>query len=144
MNNRRKVIVALAGALAAPFRSFAQQQGKVWRVGVLSIGSVSTAGHLVEAFFKGMSDLGYQEGGNVHYEVLYGEGSIDKFEQCAREHVSAKVDLIWASGTPAASAAQKQPRRSQSSSLSLAIPSIQSWSAALRPLEPNIQGCQAG
>jgi putative tryptophan/tyrosine transport system substrate-binding protein len=108
MNNRRKFIVALtAGALTAPFRSFAQQQGKVWRVGVLSIGSVSTAGHLVEAFFKGMSDLGYQEGGNVHYEVLYGEGSIDKFEQCAREHVSAKVDLIWASGTPAASAAQK-------------------------------------
>jgi putative ABC transport system substrate-binding protein len=51
--------------------------------------------------------LGYQEGLNVHCEVLYGEGSIDKFEQCAREHVSAKVDLIWASGTPAASAAQR-------------------------------------
>jgi putative tryptophan/tyrosine transport system substrate-binding protein len=108
MNNRRKFIVALgAGALAAPFRSFAQQQGEVWRVGVLSIGSASTARHLVEAFFKGMSDLGYREGLNVYYEVRYGEGSIDKFEQYAGEHVSAKVDLIWASGTPAASAAQK-------------------------------------
>jgi hypothetical protein len=63
MNNRRKLIVALtASALAAPFRSFAQQQGKVWRVGVLSIGSVSTARHLVEAFFKGMSDLGLPGG----------------------------------------------------------------------------------
>jgi len=31
MNNRRKVVIALgAGALAAPFGSFAQQQGKVW------------------------------------------------------------------------------------------------------------------
>jgi hypothetical protein len=34
MNNRRKLIVALgASVLAAPFGSFAQQQGKVWRVG---------------------------------------------------------------------------------------------------------------
>jgi putative ABC transport system substrate-binding protein len=91
MNNRRKFIVALgAGALAAPFHAFAQQQGKVWRVGVLSVGSASTAGHLVEAFFKGMADLGYQEGRNVHYEVCYGEGSIDKFEQYAREHVAPK------------------------------------------------------
>jgi putative ABC transport system substrate-binding protein len=108
MNNRRKFIAALgAGAFAAPFRSFAQQQGKLWRVGVLSVGSASTAHHLVEAFFKGMTDLGYREGRDVQYDVLYGEGSIDKFEQHAREHVGAKVDLIWASGTPAASAAQK-------------------------------------
>ena len=108
MNNRRKFIAALgAGALAAPFRSSAQQQGKVWRVGVLSIGSAPTAHHLVEAFFQGMTDLGYREGRDVRYEVRYGEGSIDKYEQYAREHVSANVDLIWASGTPAASAAQK-------------------------------------
>jgi putative ABC transport system substrate-binding protein len=108
MNNRRNFIVALgAGVLAAPFRSFAQQEGKVWRVGVLSIGSEATARHLVEAFFKGMADLGYQEGHNVHYEVRYGEGSIDRFERYAREYVSDKFDLIWTSGTPAATAAQK-------------------------------------
>ena len=34
MNILRKLIIALgAGALAASFASFAQQQGKVWRVG---------------------------------------------------------------------------------------------------------------
>src|SRR6478672_2536735 len=105
---RREFITALAaGALAAPFRSFAQQQGEVWRVGIMSIGSAATARHLVEAFFKGMTDLGYQEGRNVHYEVRYGEGSFEKFEQYAREYVDAKVDLIWTSGTPATTAAQK-------------------------------------
>ena len=37
MNNRRRLIVALgAGALTSPFGSFAQQQGKVWRIGFLS------------------------------------------------------------------------------------------------------------
>ena len=145
MNNRRKFIIGLgAGTLAAPFCSLAQQQDKVWRVGVLSIGSAATAGHLVEAFFKGMADLGYQEGRDVHYEVRYGEGSIDKFEQYAREHVSDKVDLIWTSGTPAATAAQKATRLvySRSSSLSSAIPFYSSWCAASRPLAPISPACR--
>jgi hypothetical protein len=48
MNNRRKFIAALgAGAFAAPFRAFAQPQRKLWRVGVLSIGSAPNAGHLL-------------------------------------------------------------------------------------------------
>ena len=104
---RRAFIALLGGAAAWPLAARAQQQGKVWRIGVLSIGSAATARHLVEAFLKGMADLGYQEGRNVHYEVRYGEGSFEKFEQYAREYASAKVDLIWASGTPAATAAQK-------------------------------------
>ena len=105
---RREFITLLGGAAATwPLAARAQQQGKVWQVGVLSIGSAATARHLVEAFFKGMADLGYQEGRNVHYEVRYGEGSFEKFEQYAREHLDAKVDLIWTSGTPATTAAQK-------------------------------------
>ena len=105
---RREFITLLGGAAAAwPLAARAQQQGKVWQVGVLSIGSAATARHLVEAFVKGMADLGYQEGRNVHYEVRYGEGSFEKFEQYAREHVDAKADLIWTSGTPATTAAQK-------------------------------------
>ena len=36
MNKRRRLIVALgASALAAPVPSFAQQQGKVWRIGAM-------------------------------------------------------------------------------------------------------------
>jgi putative tryptophan/tyrosine transport system substrate-binding protein len=105
---RRDFITLLGGAAAAwPTAARAQQQGKVWRVGVLSIGSAATARHLVEAFFKGMADLGYQEGRNVHYEVRYGEGNFETFEQYAREHVDAKVDLIWTSGTPATTAAHR-------------------------------------
>jgi putative ABC transport system substrate-binding protein len=105
---RREFIKLIGGAAVAwPLAVSAQQQGKVWQIGVLSIGSAATARHLVEAFSKGMADLGYQEGRNVHYEVRYGEGSFERFEQYAREYASAKVDLIWASGTPAATAAQK-------------------------------------
>src|SRR5260370_7825035 len=128
VNNRRKFRVACgAGALGAPFRSFGQPQGKVWRVGVLSVGSASTARHLVEAFFNSMADLGYEEGRNVHYEVRYGEGSIDKFEQYARELVGDRVDLIWPSGTPAPSPPHK------------ATPSIPAHSSLLaHPTYPNL------
>ena len=78
----------------------------------------------------------------MHYEVRYGEGSIDKFERYAREHVGDKVDLIWASGTPAATAAQNATASIPSSSLSSEIPSIQSWCAASRPLAPISPGCR--
>jgi putative ABC transport system substrate-binding protein len=108
MNNRRKLIAMLgAGVLATPLRAFAQQQGRIWRVGVLSIGSAMTARHLVDAFFNGMAELGYQEGRNLRYEVRYGESSIEKFEQYARELAAAEVDVIWTSGTPATIAVQK-------------------------------------
>jgi putative tryptophan/tyrosine transport system substrate-binding protein len=105
---RREFITLLGGAVVAwPLTARAQQPERMRRVGVLTFGTASTAGHLVEAFFKGMADLGYQEGRDVHYEVRYGEESNDKFDQHAREHVSAKVDLIWAASTLAATAAQK-------------------------------------
>jgi len=108
MTRRETVLALLAlGAAGRPLASFAQQQDKIWRIGVLSIGSVATARHLVEAFFKGLADLGYQDARNVHYEVRYGEGSVEKFERYAREHVSTNVDLIWTSSTPATLAAQK-------------------------------------
>jgi hypothetical protein len=110
---RREFITLLGGTVAWPLAARAQQQGKVWRIGVLSIGSAATARHLVEAFLKGMADLGYQEGRNVHYEVRYGEGSFEKFEQYARRvrqrqsrsnlglwhtrrHGSAKSDRVYA------------------------------------------------
>jgi hypothetical protein len=41
MNNRRKLLIALgagAGAVVTPFGSFAQQQGKVWRIDILVSG----------------------------------------------------------------------------------------------------------
>ena len=39
MSTRRELLIALgAGALTSPFRSFAQQQGKVWCVGLFHVG----------------------------------------------------------------------------------------------------------
>jgi ABC-type uncharacterized transport system substrate-binding protein len=125
--NRRAFITLLGGAAAAwPLAARAQQPGKVWRIGVLSIGSAATARHLVDAFFKGMADLGYHEGSNVHYEVRYGEASMEKFEQYAREYISAKTDLI-----PPPLRHKKRLRLFQSSSRSWATQCFHNWCAIL-------------
>jgi putative ABC transport system substrate-binding protein len=101
MNKRRKLVIALgAGALAAPFASFAQQQTKVWRIGWLSNASPANS-PFFDAFRGGMRDLGYVEGRNVVIDARWGEGSSDRIEQLAVELVKSKPDVIVTQGGPA-------------------------------------------
>ncbi len=110
MNNRRKLIVALgASALAAPLRAFAQQQGKVWRIGFLAPRSrpASLDSDIFGAFSNGMRELGYVEGKNLVIEWRFADGNFERLPGLAAELVQLKVDIILASGTPATNAAQK-------------------------------------
>ena len=100
MNNRRKLIIALgAGALAAPLASFAQQQGKVWRVAYLSSESASSHRLVVEALRAGLRDLGYEEGKNLVLEFRWAEGKLDRLPELAAELVRLKVDVIVTHGS---------------------------------------------
>ena len=107
MNNRRKLFVALgAGALTAPFASFAQQQGKVWRIGFLGAVSASGIAGWVEALRAGLRDFGYVEGKNLVIEFRWAEGKYERLPQLAAELVRLKVDIIVAQGTPGILAAK--------------------------------------
>ena len=95
MHNRRKLVFALgAGALAVPFRSFAQQPGKVWRIGFLGVASAS--GYVVEidAIRKGLRDLGYVEGRNILIESRWADGSPERLKEMAAELVALNCDVI--------------------------------------------------
>jgi putative ABC transport system substrate-binding protein len=106
MNNRRKLVIALgASALAAPFASFAQQQGKVWRIGYLHPGSASLAPIRFEPLRQGLQALGYVEGRNLVLEARWGEGNMDRLRMLATELVQLKVDVIVTGGEAAAVAA---------------------------------------
>ena len=110
MNHRRKLLIALgAGALAAPFGSFAQPQGKVWRVGLLATRRrpVSSDFDFIGPFMQGMRDLGYVEGKNLSIEWRFGDDQYDRMPGLAAELVRLKVDVIVAQGTAGISAAQK-------------------------------------
>ena len=110
MNNRRKLVIALgAGALTAPFSSFAQQQGKVWRVGFLASRArpVPVDFGLYGEFLRGMRELNYIEDKNLIIEWRFSEGRAELLPIFAAELVRLKVDVIVVPSTPAASAAQK-------------------------------------
>ena len=109
MNNRRKLMVALgAGALAVPLRSFAQQQGKVWRIGYIS--QRPGIDEQTEGLRKGLRELGYIEGQNLAIEWRFSKGKADLLPGLAAELVRLKVDCIVATGTlPTRAAKQATP-----------------------------------
>jgi len=109
MSNRRKLMIALgASALAGPV-AFAQQQGKVWRVGFLASRHVDflDSDYYYGPFRQGMRELGYVEGKNVIIDWRSAEGKFERLPGLATELVNLKVDVIVTAGTPATSAAQK-------------------------------------
>ena len=110
MNNRRKLVIAFgAGALSAPFGSFAQQQGKVWRVGFISpfLSGNSRQYQQFEVFKQQLRDLGQVEGKTIAFEYVSADGKYERLPALAADLVRRNVDVIMAAGgTPAATAAR--------------------------------------
>ncbi len=108
MVSRRRLLIALAAnSLAAPF-AFAQQQGKVWRIGYLFQGPRPTSleSHQLGAFQQDMRELGYVEGKNLTIEWRFAEDKPERFPALAAELVQLKVDVIVASQPAGIRAAQ--------------------------------------
>src|SRR5438093_8416650 len=73
----------------------AQQPTKVSRIGYVSgTGDPQTPGPRVEAFRRGLRDLGYIEGKNILVEYRYVEGKLDRVPRLVAELVQLKVDVL--------------------------------------------------
>src|SRR5262245_1628781 len=108
MINRRTFLCGLTlGWLSASLNAEGQQpqEGKVYRIGWLRAGQPTQA--WVDALEQGLRDRGYVDGQNVLMEFRFTDGSIDQLPQFAAELLRSKVDIILASGAPAALAAKK-------------------------------------
>jgi putative ABC transport system substrate-binding protein len=97
---------AIAGFLAMAIASacLAQAPPKVHRIGILATG---IAQHLIDAFLKGMNDLGYVEGKNLVIERRWTKGRDERYPALARELVEARVDVIFATNPFSARAARE-------------------------------------
>lgn len=106
---RRDLIVVLGGAaLATPLVSLAQQGGKLYRIGYLSLGSAAAEATRFDAFRAGLAALGYVEGRNLVIEARWLDGSeYDRLAELAAQLVALKVDLIVTYATPGVSAARR-------------------------------------
>ncbi len=106
---RRTFIAILAGGLlASPLATEAQQAGKVYRVGYLSIASGPSP--RTEALRQGLRELGYVEGKNITIEYRFAQDKVDRLRALATELVDLKVDLIVTGGPTATRAAQQATR----------------------------------
>jgi putative ABC transport system substrate-binding protein len=89
------------------FPAEAQQPKKVPRIALLSPVSPSVASPYIEAFRRGLRELGYTEGKNIVIEYRFAEGKLDLLPELAAELVRLKVEVIVVGGIPGALAAKK-------------------------------------
>jgi putative ABC transport system substrate-binding protein len=99
------IVVIILRVLAAPCTSHAQPPTHVHRIGRLS--SESSNPDNLEAFRQGLRDLGYVEGDNLVLELRYAEGQEERLPALAGELVRLPVEVLVATGAPAARAAQQ-------------------------------------
>lgn len=111
MNNRRKFIAALGGsALAASFASFAQQQGKVWRIAYIGPGRAATSASNMSAFKDGLRENGMLEGKHYVLEERYAEGNYDRFPALTDELLKLTPAVILANTIVSVRALQQATR----------------------------------
>jgi putative ABC transport system substrate-binding protein len=105
---RRQFIAAVTLSLvAAPFAAGAQQATKLFRVGVLSVGTRPSPTSPVSPFLEGLHELGWMEGKNLILESRYADFHQERLPDLVAELLRLKTDVIVALGTPAAAAAKK-------------------------------------
>ena len=110
MVTRRKLVLALGAGALAPLAGFAQDPGKVRRIGFLASRSRSTLSNpdvYYDAFMQGMRELGYVEGKNLIIEWRFADGKYERLPGFAVELVQMKVDIIVTHGVPGTQAAQR-------------------------------------
>lgn len=102
-----------ASALTASFASFAQPQGRVWRIGFLVQRHLDLVDSdiLYGPFRQGLQELGYVEGKNLIIEWRSAEGNAERLPGLAAELVRLAVDIIVAFQTPAVHAAKQATNR---------------------------------
>jgi putative tryptophan/tyrosine transport system substrate-binding protein len=110
---RREFIVALGGAAGWPLAARAQQPAR-YRIGHLAIAAPTDTPPPPPsnwaAFLQGLRDAGYVEGQKIAFEHRYAHGRSERFPELAIELANLKVDVIFARGTLALTAAKNATR----------------------------------
>jgi putative ABC transport system substrate-binding protein len=105
--DRRTFLGTLAGSLfAAPLAAEGQPAGRVPRIAWLGGQARETAHPYVQAFQRGLKDLGWIEGQNIVIEWRFSGGRAELLPDLAAELVRLRVDLIVVPSSPTALAAK--------------------------------------
>jgi putative ABC transport system substrate-binding protein len=86
------------------------QSTKVPRIGFLAVGSREGRAPLIAAFLEGLQELGHIQDHDFTIDYRFSAGQDERLPELASELVALDIDLILASGTLAALAAQRTTR----------------------------------
>ena len=106
MDRRRFLLTSLAGALARPLGAAAQQPGKVWRIGIVLLGTPETVGHLTRAIEASLASAGYVNGRNITLVQQFAPPHPARVEEVLRALVPT-IDLLIVGSTMGGAAAKK-------------------------------------
>jgi len=93
--------------LVAHRLSIGQPAATIRRVGWLTVGSEASVAYLLATLKQGMHDLGWQEGKNIEYRIVYADGNVNRLDALASEVMSQKVDVIVVGSAPGVRALQR-------------------------------------
>jgi putative ABC transport system substrate-binding protein len=104
---RREFIKLLGGATAAwPFSVRAQSAKPM--IGFMSARSLDDSGEILQAFLKGLGEVGFFDGQNVIIEYRWARGEYGRLPAFAAEFVQRRVHVLVATGGPTSAVAAKQ------------------------------------
>jgi ABC-type uncharacterized transport system substrate-binding protein len=109
---RRDFITLGASAAAWPLAAWAQQPGRMRRVGVLMAFDENDpeAKAYLSRFRQGLAELGWTDGPNLRMDVRWASGNVDRMGMSAKELLDLQPDVVLAHGTPATAAFQRETR----------------------------------
>ena len=106
--------IALAGAvltaLVVSLGAQAQQAGRVYRVGYMTVPSRETAEAVANTFQQALRDLGWVDGRNIAVDFRYADSRVERLPEIADEFVRLKEDVIVAGANAAVTAARNATR----------------------------------
>ena len=99
--------VVLGLSLLAPLAAEAQQSTKISRIGLLGGGSAASSAGRIDAFRRGLREVGYVEGKDIVIEQQWAEGKVGQLPTLVTELVLRKVDVILSFGPTVTRAAKE-------------------------------------
>jgi putative tryptophan/tyrosine transport system substrate-binding protein len=107
MKKKIPVFTLCAILLALCVSTYAQQPGKIFRIGFLDAGTAAGSAILVEAFRQELRKLGWIEGKNITIDYRFAEQKFERLPELTADLFRLNIDLIVVSGTRAALAAKR-------------------------------------
>jgi putative ABC transport system substrate-binding protein len=140
ITRRSAVLAGGMGLVVAHRPSRGQPAATIRRVGWISLGSKASTADVYAAFKEGMHDLGWQEGQNVEYRIVYADGDTNRLDAMARELAGWNVEVIIVGNPLTTRAAQRATKTIPIVMVSVGNPVGNGFVASLAKPEGNITG----